>query len=353
MRKQEAEDTVSLVGVGTLVPSNINKATLSIYSSNGTKVPAPREGQKGAGVLTPPTGVETLSKCIPLGAVSSNSGNGTKVPAPREGQKGAGVSTPLTEVETFVLFGDDDGTKVSTPNNFFNGTATKGIHFDKVPAPEVLIVRKNVKHINIKVKPNGEVILTVPTRSDEKDIAYVLKKRAAWIEKKIAFFDGHRDVSVKEYVSGENFRYLGRNYRLKVIESREEGVKLQRGYLQVFVKHRDHLGRKKRLLRQWYMQKARHHFHKAIEKYQPLVQKEVDRICIREMKSRWGSCNPSKGYINLNLTLIEKPTECIEYVVFHELAHLVHADHSRRFYAYLDLYMPDWRKRKERLERMG
>lgn len=214
----------------------------------------------------------------------------------------------------------------------------------------ITIIRKDVKHINLKVKPSGEVILTAPTHSDERDIAYVLKKRAGWIDKKIAFFEAHRDSVKKEYVSGENVRYLGRNYRLKVIESQEEGVKLQRGYVQVFVKRRDNLERKKKLLKQWYMQKAKHHFYKAIEKYQPLVQKEIDRICIREMKTRWGSCNPSKGYINLNLKLIEKPTECIEYVVFHELAHLIHPDHSLRFYDYLDLYMPDWRRRKERLE---
>ena len=215
---------------------------------------------------------------------------------------------------------------------------------------KVVIVKKDVKHINLKVKPSGEVILTAPTHSDERDIAYVLKKRAEWIDKKIAFFEAHRDSVKKEYVSGENVRYLGRNYRLKVIESQEEDMKLQRGYVQVFVKRRDNLERKKKLLKQWYMQKARHHFYKAIEKYQPLVQKEIDRICIREMKTRWGSCNPSKGYINLNLKLIEKPTECIEYVVFHELAHLIHPDHSLRFYDYLDLYMPDWRRRKERLE---
>jgi predicted metal-dependent hydrolase len=220
----------------------------------------------------------------------------------------------------------------------------------KVPTPLVCIVKKDVKHINLKVKPSGEVILTVPIDSDERDIAYVLKKRADWIEKKKAFFDTHRDLYQKEYVSGENFRYLGRNYRLKVIQSQEEEVKLQRGYLQVFVKDTSSSERKKRLLEQWYKKKAQIHFKKAIDKYSPIVKQEIETIRIREMKTRWGSCNPAKGYINLNLKLIEKPTECIEYVVFHELAHLVHANHSKRFYNYLDLFMPDWRRRKERLE---
>jgi len=218
---------------------------------------------------------------------------------------------------------------------------------------KITIIRKDVKHINLKVKPGGEVILTVPTHSDERDIAYVLKKRARWIDKKIAFFETHRDRGEKEYVSGENFKYLGRNYRLKVIESGNEGVKLQRGYLQVFVKRGDNLERKKRLLKQWYTQKAEQHFHKAINKYKPIVKQEIETVRIREMKTRWGSCNPHKGYINLNLKLIEKPSECIEYVVFHELAHLVHPNHSLRFYNYLSLYMPDWKKRKEKLDTEG
>ncbi|WP_294951482.1 SprT family zinc-dependent metalloprotease [Sulfurovum sp.] len=221
----------------------------------------------------------------------------------------------------------------------------------EVASPKIVIIKKDVKHINLKVKPSGEVILTAPTDSNERDIAYVLKKRADWIDKKIAFFDAHRDEHEKEYVSGENFRYLGRNYRLKVIESKEEGVKLQKGYLQVFVKDTANIERKKRLLRAWYSQKAQIHFMKAIEKYKPIVKQEIETVRIREMKTRWGSCNPSKSYINLNLKLIEKPTECIEYVVFHELAHLVHADHSMKFYNYLDLIMPDWKRRKERLEK--
>ena len=212
------------------------------------------------------------------------------------------------------------------------------------------IVKKDVKHINLKVKPNGEVILTAATDSSERDIEYVLKKRADWIDKKIAFFQSHKEVGKKEYVSGENFCYLGRNYRLKVIESQEEEVKLQRGYLQIFLKDRDNYEKKKKLIKEWYTQKAKIHFQKAIDKYKPIVKKEIATVRIRDMKTRWGSCNPSKGFINLNLKLIEKPTECIEYVVFHELAHLVHSDHSVNFYNYLNLYMPNWRKKKERLE---
>lgn len=216
---------------------------------------------------------------------------------------------------------------------------------------EIQIIRKDVKHINIKVKPNCDVVLTAPANTKETDIAYVLKKRAEWIDKKIAFYKEHQVQTTKEYVSGENFCYLGRNYRLKVIESKREGVKLQRGYLQVFVKDTANSEKKKRLVKAWYLVKAEQHFQKAITKYQPIIKKEIANIRIREMKTRWGSCNPVKSYINLNSKLIKKPTECIEYVIFHELAHLVHADHSPQFYNYLNLFMPDWKRRKSRLNR--
>jgi len=213
------------------------------------------------------------------------------------------------------------------------------------------IIRKDVKQINIRVKPNCEVVLTAPAKTTDEHIDYVIKKRTGWIDKKIAFYKEHQPQVSKEYVSGENFRYLGRNYRLKVIESKSEGVKLQRGYLQVFVKDTANLEKKKRLVKAWYLTKAETHFLKAIEKYQPIVKKEIANIRIREMKTRWGSCNPVKGYINLNSELIKKPTVCIEYVVFHELAHLLHTNHSKQFYNYLSLYMPDWDNRKMLLEK--
>ena len=214
----------------------------------------------------------------------------------------------------------------------------------------VEVIKKEVKNISLKVKPTCEVTLTVPFETDEKYIAHILKKREAWIEQKIAFFQSYKQEHKKEYVSGESFKYLGKSYRLKVIASEHESVKLLRGYIQLFVKNRDNYEKKEQLLNAWYRAKAFDYFSKIVEQYAPIVQKEVTSLKIRQMKSRWGSCNPSKGYINLNCELIKKPRSCIEYVIFHELAHLVHDNHSRAFYNYLNTYMPDWKKRKERLE---
>jgi len=215
---------------------------------------------------------------------------------------------------------------------------------------DIVIIKKDIKNINIRVKPNCEVILTAPMRTTDEHIAYVIKKRISWITQKIEFYKQHQQVVSKEYVSGENFRYLGRNYRLKVIQSNEERVKLQRGYLQLFVKDTDNLTKKKLLLDTWYKTKAKIHFKKALDKYQQIVKKDIKSVKIREMKTRWGSCNPMKSYINLNSELIKKSTQCIEYVVFHELTHLIHNDHNKQFYNYMSVYMPDWKRRKEKLE---
>ena len=214
----------------------------------------------------------------------------------------------------------------------------------------VKIVRKDVKNITLKVRPNGEAILTAPKTASDEHIKFIIKKRAKWIAQKRAFFASFKTLK-KEYVSGEDFKYLGRSYRLKVVQSKEERVKLQRGYLELFVKDKNDLERKRNLVYEWYNEKATLYVFNILQEFNKIVKQDIKSVKIRQMKTRWGSCNPYKSYINLNIELIKKPKSCIEYVVFHELVHLLHPDHSKKFYDYLTLYMPDWQKRKEILER--
>ncbi len=214
----------------------------------------------------------------------------------------------------------------------------------------VKIVRKDVKNITLKVRPNGEAILTAPKTASDEHIKFIIKKRAKWIAQKRAFFASFKTLK-KEYVSGEDFKYLGRSYRLKVVQSKEERVKLQRGYLELFVKDKSDIKRKENLIYEWYHEKATLYFFNILQEFNKIVKQDIKSVKIRQMKTRWGSCNPYKSYINLNIELIKKPKACIEYVVFHELAHLLYPNHSKKFYDYLTLYMPDWQKRKEILER--
>ena len=215
---------------------------------------------------------------------------------------------------------------------------------------DVKIIKKDVKNITLKVRPNGEAILTAPKSASDEHISFILEKRAKWIVKKRAFFASFKTPQ-KEYVSGEDFRYLGRSYRLKVVQSKYECAKLQRGYLELFVKDKSDLKRKENLIYEWYYEKATLYFFNILQEFNKIAKQDIKNVKIRQMKTRWGSCNPYKSYINLNIELIKKPKACIEYVVFHELVHLVHPSHSKQFYDYLFLYMSDWEKRKEILER--
>ena len=213
----------------------------------------------------------------------------------------------------------------------------------------IQIIHKNVKNISIKVKPTLEVVLTVPLDIMQHEIDSVLKKRHDWILKQIAYFKKFTPQIQKDLVSGESFTYLGRNYRLKVSQDTTESVKLTGGYLYVSLNDKTNLTKKAQLIDAWYKEKAQAYFAKLIAKYTQIVKKDVNKVSIRKMKTRWGSCNPKRSYINLNLELIKQHPSAIEYVILHELVHLIHYNHDHNFYKYLATHMPDWPSRKNRL----
>lgn len=215
---------------------------------------------------------------------------------------------------------------------------------------QIQIIKKEVKHTTIKVKPNGEVILTTPLASSDAYISHIINKRNLWIQQKLEFFS-HYQHTQKEYVSGEDFKYLGKSYRLKVIESKKEYAKLQRSYLELYIKNKSNKEHKQKIIYDWYYKKALLHFYNLIEKLNKITKQQINNIQICKMKTKWGSCNAETKNITLNIDLIKKPKKCIEYVILHELAHLIHPNHSKEFYNYLTCYMSDWQKRKILLEK--
>lgn len=211
----------------------------------------------------------------------------------------------------------------------------------------VEILRKDVKNFTLRVKPNGKTELVVPLLATKKHIDKILGKRKNWIDEKKEYFSKFKSVE-KKLISGENMKYLGKNYRLKVYETyKNERVILSLGKLNLYVKNKDDYNKKLNLIECWYKEKAMIHFLNTVNKYNKITQKDSINVRIRKMKTRWGSCNKTKKYINLNLNLIKKPKICIEYVVFHELAHLIYPNHSKDFYNYLSLYMSDWKEREK------
>ena len=220
---------------------------------------------------------------------------------------------------------------------------------------DFVVKRKKVKNVNLNIKPDMTIEVTANDRVPLDFICDFVKTKGAWILKNVKTF---KDVqpyrqSEREYVSGETFKYLGKQYRLRVMQEEEEKVKYFRGFIYLYVKDTENVNRKAKLVNEWYREKAQKTFHESLDKMFPLVQKygvEKPNIDLRSMKARWGSALTDKKTILLNTELIKAPKYCIDYVVLHELIHFKYNDHSDNFYKMLYSLMPDWEKRKAILD---
>lgn len=215
-------------------------------------------------------------------------------------------------------------------------------------------LREDRKTLAIEVHPDGSVQVKAPTEAGEEQVLERLMHRAGWILKQQRYFAQVGPVQApKEYVSGESFRYLGRQYRLKVDLGTPETVKRVGGQLRVTVKEK-HPQRIGRLLEAWYRKQAEGKFAERLLVCIGLFAGQVSTpppLGVRRMKSRWGSCT-ADGTVWLNTYLVRAPVYCIDYVITHELAHLIEHNHGPAFYRLLEQVMPDWQERKGQLEQL-
>ena len=209
----------------------------------------------------------------------------------------------------------------------------------------------NRKTLSIVVHPDKRVEVKVPTDCNMELIRQKVAKRATWIIKQQSYFDSFGDrMPERQYISGESHYYLGRQYLLRVTEGKPNGVKYKGRCFEVVCTPKT---KAKELMKIWYRERAKIKFAEIAE---PIIERfarygvEPSSIYIQEMSNRWGSCTPKKKII-LNTELIKMPKPCIEYVITHELCHLIHCNHSKAFYELLEDEMPDWKRWKERLER--
>ncbi len=220
---------------------------------------------------------------------------------------------------------------------------------------EFELYRKDVKHINLNTRPDMTVMVSANDKVPIEYIKEFVKKKAPWIAKNLSYFSDAQSESrsQKEYVSGETFKYLGKQVRLKVETSEQESVKLYKGFIYLQVKDKENYNRKKLLMDKWFREKAEEAFNESLDRVYPLVElHEISRpkIMIRVMKARWGSCVKDKGLILLNYKLIKAPKYCIDYVVLHELLHFKYRNHDNRFFNFMTALMADWKDRKKILD---
>jgi predicted metal-dependent hydrolase len=208
------------------------------------------------------------------------------------------------------------------------------------------------KTLGITVTPDLSVQIKAPANSNIEKVKEKIRKKAPWIIKQQSFFlSFFPKTPSRQYVSGETHLFLGRQFRLRVKTAKKNEVTCKGKFIDVLTKDKT---KTKDLVKKWYKQKAKEKFSEIAE---PLIQRfkkfhvEPSGIYAQQMTQRWGSCTPN-GKIILNVELVKAPKGCIEYVIVHELCHLVHHDHTQKFINLQTREMPDWEKWKNRLEHL-
>ena len=218
----------------------------------------------------------------------------------------------------------------------------------------VEIVRKDIKHLHLGVyPPDGHVRVAAPLRLDDDAVRFAVISRLAWIRRKRAEFEGQDRQSRREFVTGESHYFEGRRYRLDlVVSDATTGVRLRNNaWIAMRVRPGTSRDARESMLYRWYRARLRERIPDIVAKWEPRVGVTVADWRIRRMKTRWGSCNPVARRIWLNSELAKKPVSCLEYVIVHEMIHLIERDHNERFRIILDQMIPSWRMRRDELNR--
>lgn len=215
---------------------------------------------------------------------------------------------------------------------------------------------RTVQSVAIHVEPDGRVVVDAPGAAPLAEVLAAVKKRSRWISLHVsAARERSAHLLAREYVSGESLHYLGRRYRLKVvIDSSARAHARMRGAFIAVTVPQDDRALVKATLDAWYREHAREMLAGRLGIVAAPLRwvRQVPPMRLQRMTVQWGSCSPA-GRITLNPLLVKAPRECIDYVLLHELCHLLHHNHSPRFYRALDRHMPNWRAVKERLDNMA
>ena len=221
-----------------------------------------------------------------------------------------------------------------------------------------LLTRKPVKNVNLRIKPEGKILVSANNGVPIEFIDAFIEKKQRYIFSALSKYEEKKKLfqSVpKRYVSGESYDLLGKSLRLKVETNKEENVYTDGVYIFLKVKDKDDFRHKEIMMSKWLKQYQTTVFEELLQEKYLLFEKygvTYPILKIRNMTSRWGSCQPKKGIITLNSKLIEVPRNCIEYVILHELVHFIHPNHSRQFWDFVAMMMPDWKERRKELEKI-
>lgn len=216
---------------------------------------------------------------------------------------------------------------------------------------DVDVVYKDIKNLHIGVyPPAGRVRVAAPHRLDEDTVRLAVVQRLTWIKQQRRQFQDAPRQSEREMVNGESHYVWGRRLRLRVIERPGRAhVETDHDRLLLYMPNESDREARDKVLQQWHRAELRRAIPPLLAEWEPQIGKEVSQWGIKRMKTKWGSCNRDAARIWINLELAKKHPLCLEYVVVHELAHLIERNHGERFTKLMDSLMPDWTVRRDDL----
>ena len=213
----------------------------------------------------------------------------------------------------------------------------------------VEVRRKAIKNLHISVlPPSGVVRVSAPLKMSDDAVKMAVASRLLWIKKQQSIFENQARETTREIVSGESHYLWGKRYLLEVLPTTGRH-RLEHRKIKLFVRPNTDFKNQTAVIETFYRNELKREIAKLLAKWQPKMGVTTKRFGVKKMKTLWGSCNTDTASIWLNLELAKKPPECLEYVVVHELTHLLERHHNARFMAHIDNFLPNWRNIKQRL----
>jgi len=224
----------------------------------------------------------------------------------------------------------------------------------KIGDIEINIIRKNIKNLHLGVyPPNGRVRIAAPSKTSDESIRLFAISKINWIKRQKVKFDRQERESDREYVSGESHYFFGKRYLLNIVQiDPKPKVEIKKKtHIDLYIKPNTSQERKKKLVEDWYREEIKKQLPSLVKKWEKIVGMKVKDIMIRKMKTKWGSCNQKDKRIILNLELAKKPLNCLEYILVHEMVHFIEKNHTEKFKALMDSFMPKWESHKKELNK--
>jgi predicted metal-dependent hydrolase len=218
----------------------------------------------------------------------------------------------------------------------------------------VEVIKKDIRNVHLSVyPPAGRVRISAPLRMDKDTIRVFAIAKLGWIKKQQKKLREQERESEREYLNRESHYVWGQRYLLRVVEKEAPpSVQIKHSVLVLSVRPGATDAKKKEILERWYREQIREIVPRLIAKGERIIGVKVQNFYLQRMKTKWGSCSASARTIRLNSELAKKPRECLEYIVVHEMVHLLERTHNRRFVSLMDQFMPRWQSRRDLLNRL-